>query len=239
MTVLNNGHTIQVNLDNGYTINDNMLLPFPAKAAQYHFHWGTATADRWTGGSEHMMNGVRHFGELHVVHYNTKYSSLSAAAAESDGLAVFGWFISVTYPQTNLDIGNLLELAEQLAQKKGDQGAITARFSVETLIPANIAEYYRYKGSLTTPGCFESVIWTVFKKPIEITQAQAFQLASKFLSNTTSSSDPIVANFRPVQDLNGRSVTQPRPLVQSSGATAAPHIFSALLALVVSMVSLH
>lgn len=70
---------------------------------------------------------------------------------------------------------------------------------------------------------------------------QAFQLASKFHTNTTNTSDVIVNNFRPVQSLNGRSITKPRPLVQSNAAApvAVSYVLSALLALVVSMVSLH
>jgi len=28
--------------------------------------------------------------------------------------------------------------------------------------------YYTYKGSLTTPGCYESVRWVILKKPAQI-----------------------------------------------------------------------
>lgn len=94
--------SVQVNLDNGYTITDAKLLPFSAKAAQYHFHWGTATADSYTGGSEHTVDETRHFGEMHVVHYNTKYPNISAAIDQSDGLAVFGWFITVCTKRIHL-----------------------------------------------------------------------------------------------------------------------------------------
>ena len=49
-------------------------------------------------------------------------------------------------------------------------------FSLLDLIPDNVVngayDYYRYSGSLTTPGCYESVIWTVFEDTIKITQAQ-------------------------------------------------------------------
>ena len=40
---------------------------------------------------------------------------------------------------------------------------------VNTAAPGN---YYRYSGSLTTPPCYESVIWTVFEDPILISSAQ-------------------------------------------------------------------
>lgn len=223
MSVSNNGHSITVGFDAGaYTINDLKLLPFPAKAAQYHMHWGTANSTSFTPGSEHTVDGKQYFGELHVVHYNTKYPNIGAAINQSDGLAVFGWFIDVTYPQINLDIQNLLDLANASASVEGSDGNIAKRFSVETLIPANLNEYYRYDGSLTTPGCFESVVWTVFKQPIEITQAQAHQLASSFYETNTTAGPLIVNNFRPTLPLNGRRITKPRPLVQQSSTATTP-----------------
>ena len=33
-------------------------------------------------------------------------------------------------------------------------------------------DFWRYEGSLTTPPLLESVIWTVFKKPIQISKDQ-------------------------------------------------------------------
>ncbi|XP_060085574.1 uncharacterized protein LOC132564986, partial [Ylistrum balloti] len=43
-------------------------------------------------------------------------------------------------------------------------------------LPEDTSKYYRYNGSLTTPGCFESVIWTIF----EDKQTISFKQLSKF-----------------------------------------------------------
>ncbi len=63
-----------------------------------------------------------------------------------------------------------------------------------------LGRYYRYDGSLTTPPCFESVLWTVLVDPLEISlpQLHAFRYLhdshAKIIQNT----------YRPVQPLGTR-----------------------------------
>lgn len=45
-------------------------------------------------------------------------------------------------------------------------------FSIEELLPERPEEYYRYRGSLTTPPCHPTVLWTVFRNPVQISQEQ-------------------------------------------------------------------
>lgn len=57
--------------------------------------------------------------------------------------------------------------------KKGEMEPLL----LKSLIPheKNLTRYYRYAGSLTTPGCNEAVVWTVFEEPIELSQEQVTQ----------------------------------------------------------------
>lgn len=84
--------------------------------------------------------------------------------------------------------------------------------SLEQLIPPqqNLTNYYRYKGSLTTPNCTESVVWTVFEKPIPLSKNQL----RKFSELQFKDGKDMVDTFRPVQPLNRRVV------YRSGGAVA-------------------
>ncbi len=64
-----------------------------------------------------------------------------------------------------------------------------------TLFPDN-KSYYNYSGSLTTPPCSEVVNWYVLKNTItaSATQITEFQAI-------------LHDNYRPVQDINGRTIS--------------------------------
>lgn len=52
------------------------------------------------------------------------------------------------------------------------QEVLIPGFSIEELLPERPDEYYRYKGSLTTPPCHPTVLWTVFRNAVQISQEQ-------------------------------------------------------------------
>ena len=45
----------------------------------------------------------------------------------------------------------------------------------------NKLRYYTYKGSITTPPCYESVRWFVMKSPIAITKQQVTASTSRLV----------------------------------------------------------
>lgn len=60
-----------------------------------------------------------------------------------------------------------------------------------------------YKGSLTTPGCNEVVTWLVSINPLPINSENLKLL--RLLKD--SKGQRMISNFRPMQSMNGRSVT--------------------------------
>ena len=52
----------------------------------------------------------------------------------------------------------------------GDQVRVR-HLSVHELLPAT-REYMSYEGSMTQPGCLETVTWVVINKPLFITEQQ-------------------------------------------------------------------
>jgi len=63
------------------------------KLLQLHFHWRSDGKKFGNGGSEHLINSIRYWGELHIVTANSKYPDNHTAYP--DGLAVLGFFVDV------------------------------------------------------------------------------------------------------------------------------------------------
>ncbi|KAJ7387971.1 carbonate dehydratase [Desmophyllum pertusum] len=151
----------------------------------FHLHWGSVN----TQGSEHNLDGKKFAAEMHFVSYNTKYSSISEAVSHPDGLAVLGVLIKVE--GDNNAAFSFLEDAKNLINKSSSR-AVQA-FKLQAMLPSDQTKYFRYSGSLTTPGCQESVTWTVFNEAVKISQDQINILHELKANANTSMSN----NYRP------------------------------------------
>ena len=58
---------------------------------QTHWHWGTNNSV----GSEHVLDGMKYPLEIHMVHFNEKYSDLKEASLHPDGVAVNAFLYKV------------------------------------------------------------------------------------------------------------------------------------------------
>ena len=140
--VVDNGHTIQVNLAAGNSIT---ILGRRYDLMQFHFH----------KPSEERVNGVGYDMVIHLVHKDMDGKLVVLAVLIQQGKAN-------SLVQT---IWNNMPL------EKNDTVAPSGAIDVSQLLPVN-RQYYTYMGSLTTPPCTEGVLWVVYKEPIELSQEQ-------------------------------------------------------------------
>ncbi|GAB0198802.1 carbonic anhydrase 6 [Grus japonensis] len=196
-TMTNNGHSVQIDLPP--TMHISRGLPGLYTAVQMHLHWGGL--DLETSGSEHTIDGMRYFAELHIVHYNSAdYSSFEEAKDKPNGLAVLAFL----YADGHFENTYYSEFISKLAKIRfAGQSTKLISLDVQAMLPENLSHFYRYQGSLTTPPCSESVIWTIFHSPIVLSHTQISLLENTLLDwqNRTLRND-----YRHAQPLNGRVV---------------------------------
>jgi len=168
------------------------------KVVQMHAHWG----DDEGKGSEHTLDGKMFDAELHIVHYNTKYSDPAEALDKPDGLAVLGVFIQTG--KYNLEMENICQNLMHIETKN------TTLKTPDIVNPTNLLpsdkEFFTYLGSLTTPPLFESVSWILFKESIEMSKDQLDTMRA-LKTGESSDCDCMVNNYRPPCQLGDRKIT--------------------------------
>ena len=165
-TVVNNGHTIQANTDDGGTID---LDGKSYVLRQFHFHTP----------SEHSIDGKKAPMEAHFVHQ-----------AEDGTLAVVGAMIE---PGGENDL--FKAVMDKAPAKAGEEVQVGAADAAKML--PDTRHFFRYEGSLTTPPCSETVVWTVMKEPIKVSEASIKEFEAIY-----------AANARPLQPIGRRFILE-------------------------------
>jgi carbonic anhydrase len=142
-TVINNGHTVQVDVygDNFITVRGSAY-----KLIQFHFHHP----------SEERINYKSYPMVAHLVHRNPEGQLAVVAVLLDEGLA--NPLINQVWTYMPLDAGDAVRMPEGLVD-------------MNQLLPQD-QRYYQFLGSLTTPPCTEGVLWLVLKRPMTLSREQ-------------------------------------------------------------------
>jgi carbonic anhydrase len=154
LKILNNGHTVQVNYQDGSTMQVGKKV---YNLLQFHFHTP----------SENHIDGEQFDMELHFVHKSN----------EGD-LGVLG--VMIKEGRHNAEAEKIW--SRMPMQQKDEVTYGDVMINGAALLPASKV-YYRFMGSLTTPPCTEGVNWHVLKQPIEFSRAQIDKFRQAFPVN--------------------------------------------------------
>lgn len=139
--------------------------------------------------------------EVHLVHHESRFNSLSEAAQVKRGIAVLGVLFHIS-AEPNPTIEQILIASEVVKDHVGRNQTLTRPIELEDLLPKDRSSYFRYEGSLTTPGCYETVVWTVWTDslPISIEQVERFKTLK------SDKGQELTHNFRSVKPLGSRAL---------------------------------
>jgi carbonic anhydrase len=140
--VVDNGHTVQVNVAAGNTIE---VAGKRYELVEFHFH----------RPSEERIDGKPFDMVVHLVHKSVDGRVAMVAVLLDKGSA---------QPVVQMVWNNL-------PLEKGDEVAARTPLDLNALLPTD-RRYYTYMGSLTEPPCSEGVLWMVMKTPVEVSPEQ-------------------------------------------------------------------
>lgn len=152
-TIVDNGHTLQVNLAAGSSIS---IDDHSYQLVQFHVHTP----------SEHLIAGEHYPMELHLVH------------KDRDGkLAVVGVMYDVGSESKTLG-----SVWEHWPKKVGSEDKLARAFDPTVLLPET-RSLFRYPGSLTTPPCTEGVVWNVLRRSMTDSKGHLAVLQKHYAAN--------------------------------------------------------
>ena len=150
LKIVNNGHTIQVNVEPGSTLT---IGKESFDLLQFHFH----------RPSEEQVDGKNAAMVAHFVH-----------KSKEGKLAVIGVMLN-----EGKDSAAIKTLWANLPPKEMEEYLpAKVTFNPGSMLPKELA-FYNYEGSLTTPPCTEGVQFYILKSPMELSKQQVAKFPFK------------------------------------------------------------
>lgn len=131
-----------------------------------HFHW--KPTDRCKFGTEHTIGDKRTHLEMHLAHYNVKYSTYAEALQNRDGVAILTFLFKKS---KTIQISSLYPVVRKLHKvlREDQETTFNKGFAFESLIPIPKCKYFTYYRSSVGRSATEVVTWIVFQQILKVT----------------------------------------------------------------------
>ncbi|RMZ83170.1 hypothetical protein DV738_g1404, partial [Chaetothyriales sp. CBS 135597] len=151
--------------------------------------------------SEHLVDGVKSRGEVHLVHVDESGEAASVVALRIEASHITSSAFFSTLPQTLIHFNDSTAL---------DNVLFNPIAAIEEV--GGVKEYWTYEGSLTTPPCSEGLRWFVPKQTLQLSVEQLTNLLG--VSRFSSRAEQVILN-------QNTSTFNPAALTRSETLTPA------------------
>ncbi|ESN95303.1 hypothetical protein HELRODRAFT_121825, partial [Helobdella robusta] len=194
------------------SITGGPLKEYNYVLSRIELHWGESD----NNGSEHLVNSRPFSAEVQLIHWNEDlYDSYDEACKRDDGIAIIAVFAKLSDNEGNKTLQTWSKIIEDV-EYRGKCMHVKEEFDVKALLPGlyfyDTAKYWCYRGSYTTPPCYETVTWVVMSQTINITSniLKQFRGLRSYYDTDVRPDDEydglIQKNCRPVQPLGTRKI---------------------------------
>ncbi|OWR55392.1 carbonic anhydrase 2-like isoform X1 [Danaus plexippus] len=169
--------------------------------SQVHFHWGADMME----GSEHTIDKRQYPAEMQVTFFRSEYMTQEEAFKHNDGVVMICYIIKYgVNPDPRLQW--VLEGFPRI--QEAQTNTRVGPYPMSRLLPMFFEDYFLYWGSLTTVKGERHVVRWLIPRP---TLYASFDQMKEFRKLWDPWDEPIVRNFRPLQERNDRHVLFIRP----------------------------
>ncbi|KAI6196777.1 hypothetical protein M3Y94_01149000 [Aphelenchoides besseyi] len=180
-------------------ITNGPASPYTYRLHHVAFHFGRVRENE--RGSEHTIDRVRFPAELQLMAYNSDlYDNFTEAMSQPRGLLAIAVIVDIG-DKPNAELRRMTVASQSITYK--DSVTKLHKFKPFDLLP-DTSLYVTYEGSLTHPGCQETVTWIIMNQPVYITR-EDLSIWDQ-MQQTEKQSTPVYMspNYRPLKPLNGR-----------------------------------